>query len=89
MAYFEIPKELLNQWRNFHLRNIKIKNDWLNNNEGIINSDKYKNIFKHSLSSNLINLITEFKDKHIDENTNCATRKASELSIEFFNKQIK
>tara|TARA_Y100000590_G_C15746845_1_gene1022443 strand:- start:8087 stop:10120 length:2034 start_codon:yes stop_codon:yes gene_type:complete len=85
---FEIPKELLNEWRNFHSRNIKVKNDWLNNNESIINSDKYKNIFKHPFSSKLINLIEEFKDKHIDENTNCATRKASELSIEFFNKQI-
>ena len=26
--------------------------------------------------------------KHIEENTNCATRKASELSLELFNKKI-
>ena len=82
---FEIPKELLSQWRNFYLRNLKKKDEWLENNKNIFNSQSFKNIFNHNLDKNIIESIHKFKSKHIKENTSCATRKASELAIELFN----
>ena len=85
---FEIPKELLSQWRNFYLRNLKKKKEWLENNKNILSSQTYKNIFNHNLNKNIIDLIYKFKSKHIKENTSCATRKASELAIELFNDQL-
>ena len=82
---FEIPKELLSQWRNFYLRNLKKKDEWLENNKNIFNSQSFKNIFNHNLDKNIIESIHKFKSKHIKESTSCATRKASELAIELFN----
>ena len=85
---FEIPKELLSQWRNFYLRNLKKKEEWLENNKNTFSSQAFKNIFNHYLDKNIIDSIHKFKSKHIKENTSCATRKASELSIELFNDQL-
>ena len=85
---FEIPKNLLNQWRNFHLRNLKIKNEWYTKNKDTINSNSFKKLFNKSLDSKLIDTIYEFKLKHLEENTSCATRKASELVLELFSDQI-
>ena len=85
---FEIPKELLNQWRNFYFRNLKKKEAWLENNKNIFSSQTFKNIFNHNLNKNIVDSIHKFKSKHIEENTSCATRKASELTIELFNDQL-
>ena len=85
---FDIPKELLNQWRNFYLRNLKKKEEWLKYNKDTFNSRIFKNIFNHNLDKNIIDSIHKFKSNHIKENTSCATRKASELSIELFNDQL-
>ena len=85
---FEIPKELLSQWRNFYLRNLKKREEWLKNNKNTFDSQNFKNIFNHNLDKNIIDLIHKFKSKHIKENTSCATRKASELAIELFNDQL-
>ena len=85
---FEIPKELLSQWRNFYLRNLKKKEEWLENNKNIFSSQTFKNIFNHNLDNNIIDSIHKFKSKHTKENTSCATRKASELAIELLNDQL-
>ena len=85
---FEIPEDLLNQWRNFYTRNNAQKKLWLESNKELLNSSKYKNLFQKKLQEDTNNGVNEFKHKHIEENTNCATRKASELSLELFNKKI-
>jgi len=81
---FEIPENLLSEWRNFYLRNKNVKEKWILKNNEIINSERYKQIFDLKLSSQTINSINEFKLKHTKEKTSCATRKASELSLEIF-----
>ena len=81
---FEIPENLLNEWRDFYLRNKNIKDEWILKNKEIINSDSFKQIFDLNLNSKTINSINEFKSKHYEEKTSCATRKASELSLEIF-----
>ena len=82
---FEIPENLLSDWRNFYKRNIEIKKEWILKNKKIIESNKFKKIFDLKLNIETINSINNFKSKHIDENTSCATRKASELSLEILN----
>ena len=78
---FEIPNDLLEEWRNFYLRNIKSKNEWKKSNEKIFNSSDYKDYFFHNENENLVKDIEAFKYTHFKEKTICATRKASELSI--------
>ena len=85
---FEIPENLLNEWRNFYLRNKKFKDEWMLKNKEIINSDSFKQIFDLNLSLKTINSINNFKSKHFEEKTSCATRKASELSLEILNANI-
>ena len=85
---FEIPKELFNSWRGFSQRNLEIKNEWLSNNKINQNSD-FKNFFSNTISDEVINKIDEFKDKHTKEKTICATRKASELSLDILANEIK
>ena len=85
---FEIPKELLSHWRNFYLRNLKKKQEWHENNKNTLNSQAFKNIFNHNLDKKIFYSIQKFKSKHIEENTSCATRKASELAIELFNDKL-
>jgi len=85
---FEIPENLLNEWRNFYLRNKKFKDEWMLKNKEIINSDSFKKIFDLNLSLKTINSINNFKSKHFEEKTSCATRKASELSLEILNANI-
>ena len=78
---FEIPNDLLQTWRDFHLRNIKIRDNWNKTNSEILKSDDYNNFFLNNKNDNLIKDIIKFKNKHFEEKTNCATRKASELSL--------
>ena len=85
---FEIPEHLLNQRRNFHLRNQNYKQEWLLKNKKIINSYDYKKIFDLKLDPNLLNAIKDFKFKNIRDNSSYATRKASEMSLELINNHI-
>ena len=85
---FEIPNHLLDQWRKFYLRNIPEKQNWIQKNKDILESEKFKKIFIKKLDEDIINKIDHFKKEHIDNNTSCATRKASELCLEFFNEKI-
>ncbi len=78
---FEIPDFLLENWRQFHVRNIKIINNWQKINSEILNSNKFKKYFSSIEIENLKKDIIKFKNSHFDEMTNCATRKASELSL--------
>ncbi len=78
---FEIPENLLKQWRNFHVRNIKVRDDWNKLNSKLFESKDFNNYFRNKVNDDLNNAIVEFKNNHFEQKTVCATRKASELSL--------
>ncbi len=78
---FEIPLDLLESWRSFHLRNSKIKQKWDEKNISTINSENYKKYFLNLVDEKMTKNIEQFKDFHFKEKTICATRKASELTL--------
>ena len=81
---FEIPEEYLTLWRNFYKRNTDTYIKWESTSKEILNSNKYKNFFSKDSPINLNQEIKEFKLSHINKLTSCATRKASEMTLEFF-----
>ena len=85
---FEIPNDLLDGWRNFYKRNNDDIYDWKKVLKKISNTLDFKNYFSFTISSETKKLIKEFKSKHFKDKTNCATRKASEKSIEILSKNI-
>ena len=85
---FEIPDDILDLWRNFYKRNnIELK-DWNKEFDKIKNDSEYKKYFSFGLSSEITKIIKDFKNNHFDNKTNCATRKASENSLEIFTKHF-
>ncbi len=86
---FNIPKNLLNVWRNFYKRNSNIKSRWKKN---IKNSKKNKSFYEHinkKINYKKLNKkIIEFKKLNLKNPKQYATRKASELSIEILKKEI-
>ncbi len=79
---FEIPQDLLDIWRGFADKNKEIKKNWSNNNKNLSSSQDFENYFSNKLSSSIKIKIDEFRNKHFHEKTNCASRKASELSLD-------
>ena len=84
---FEIPDELLNKWRDFHSRNVKIKEEWDNVNKDTFKSKDFINFFSHN-NDLFKNEIIDFKNYHFEKKTTCATRKASESSLELLSSII-
>ena len=87
--HFEIPNNLLQSWRNFSKRNNLIKENWLHKNKQTLSSSDFKNYFSKNLDDSINEKIKKLKERHFNEKTNCATRKASELALELFNVEIK
>ena len=85
---FEIPNNLLQIWRNFHIRNIKTRDDWNKKNIEVFKSDDFNNYFSNNENKNLKNDIIKFKNEHFAEKTICATRKASELSLNLISSHL-
>ena len=85
---FEIPNNLLQIWRNFHIRNIKTRDDWNKKNIEFLKSDDFNNYFSNNENKNLKNDIIKFKNEHFVEKTVCATRKASELSLNLISSHL-
>ena len=85
---FEIPNNLLQIWRNFHIRNIKTRDDWNKKNIEFFKSDDFNNYFSNNENKNLKNDIIKFKNEHFAEKTICATRKASELSLNLISSHL-
>ena len=85
---FEIPNELLQKWRSFHTRNNEIKNNWEKINTQTFKSSEFKNYFLNIEDNNLKKDIIKFKKYHFEEKTNCATRKASELTLDLISKNF-
>ena len=79
---FEIPENLLEDWRSFYKRNIEVIESWHLNNSEIFKSDDFKKYFLNEHNDILSKDINNFKSKHLEENTVCATRKASELCLD-------
>ena len=86
---FEIPDDFLNSWRNFFKRNIDDINNWENNYKKISNNADFKDYFSFNVSFEAIKKIQEFKSNHFNKQTNCATRKASENSLELLTQYFK
>ena len=78
---FEIPSNLLEEWRNFHKRNTETKDNWSKSNSLVLRSKEFNNYFNNEENDNLKKAIIDFKNLHTKEVTACATRKASELSL--------
>ena len=85
---FEIPNNLLQIWRNFHIRNITTRNNWNKKNIEVFRSDDFNNYFSNNENKNLKNDIIKFKNEHFVEKTVCATRKASELSLNLISSHL-
>ena len=80
---FEIPKELLNEWRSFYKRNNKEINNWKLKFKKI-NKKNFNHFFYSKISKKDGETIKNLKQFHFKNKTNCATRKASEYSLEVF-----
>ena len=85
---FEVPEDILNIWRNFYQRNNTEIEKWKKEYEKIKNESGYKKYFHSSLDDETKKIINNFKTKHYDEKTTCATRKASEMSLEILTKEF-
>jgi len=78
---FEIPLELKNKWENFYKRNIELKNNWNHSNIDTFKSADFKKYFFNLEYKELNEQIINFKKRHFNEKTICATRKSSEMSL--------
>ena len=86
---FEIPDNLLKEWRSFSLRNEETKKLWESNFAKIKKDKKYEMYFNYKISSELLNQIEKLKQHHLNEKTNCATRKSSQIVLETITPSIK
>tara|TARA_B100000579_G_scaffold324452_1_gene274223 strand:+ start:100 stop:2076 length:1977 start_codon:yes stop_codon:yes gene_type:complete len=85
---FDIPINLLDEWRSFSRRNIDEKLNWENRNKEIFSSKKFQNFFLNKLDKNLIKNLKNFKNTQFEKKTKCATRKASEMVLEVLSESI-
>ena len=85
---FHIPEILLNTWRKFYIKNVQEKEQWNKLNLDIFKSNEYKNYFLEQNNSQLTQEIIKFKNNHFKEKTICATRKASELSLNIISNNL-
>ncbi len=86
---FELPNNLVETWRSFYKRTASQKSAWNKHNHQLTSSPKYKEFFSKLLATNVKEVIGKFKDNHFKNQTNCATRKASELSLEIITPLMK
>ena len=85
---FHIPANLLDKWTNFANRNKQTILDWNESNKSTLNSEEFKKMYNKNFDNELSNAILDFKKFHINEKTSCATRKASELSLDLLSNYI-
>ena len=85
---FEVPKNILNSWREIGKNGIKLEKKWsnsLNKKNKRIKKD-LENILKNDNLKNLDNLIKIEKEKYFKEKPNKATRQCSSEAIESISK---
>ncbi|PPR45763.1 MAG: Transketolase 1 [Alphaproteobacteria bacterium MarineAlpha5_Bin8] len=85
---FEIPNDILDIWRNFSKRNDKDIQEWKNEFNKIKDNSEYKKYFSSNLSPEVKESINVFKNNHLNKKTSCATRKASESSLDIFTQHL-
>ena len=85
---FHIPTNLLDKWSNFANRNKQTILDWNESNKSTLNSEEFKKMYNKNFDKELSDAILDFKKFHINEKTSCATRKASELSLDLLSNYI-
>ncbi len=85
---FHIPTNLLDTWSNFANRNKQTILDWNESNKSTLNSEEFKKMYNKNFDKELSDAILDFKKFHINEKTSCATRKASELSLDLLSNYI-
>ena len=85
---FHIPTNLLDEWGNFANRNKQTILNWNETNKSTLNSEEFKKMYNKNFDKELSNAILDFKKFHINKKTSCATRKASELSLDLLSNYI-
>ena len=85
---FDIPENLLLEWRSVADRNKETLLNWHKRNKSILHSLEFKKMYSMDFDSKLSKAILNFKKIHINDNTSCATRKASELSLELLSNYV-
>ncbi len=78
---FEIPNDLMNEWRSFYKRNDETKKSWLVKNNELINNDSFKESFYQKIDSQIPNKLSDLKYEHFVQKTICASRKSSEITL--------
>jgi len=80
---FEIPKDILDEWRNIGKKGTNLENNW---NKVLSKNSKVKNSLEAMLSNrnlnNLDKLISAEKNKYFNEKPAKATRECSSMTIE-------
>ena len=75
---FEIPLEILNNWRQTQNRNLIKYNTWVQNAS---NEPEFRDFISNKLPQKWDEALNELKEKSILEKTKVATRKASEMCL--------
>ena len=68
---FDIPDNLLSEWRSVADRNNEIIVKWHEKNKSSLNSSEFKKIYSKDFDSKISDAILDFKKMHIKEKTNC------------------
>lgn len=87
---FEIPEEILQQYRTSHHRNLSNYHQWLEDYKNLPNDIKQKieDLFNKKFPSDFNNKIEEFKKTIVAKKTNEASRKSSQNILEFLTENL-
>ncbi len=76
---FELPNEILSDWRNTQVRNQSLYNQWVENASK--SSQEFRDVIANKLPHGWDNELNLLKETAIAEKTKVATRKASEMCL--------
>ena len=87
-AEFEIPDDVLQSWRQSGARSLDIYNDWQARFDKSTKSTEVKRILDKKLPEGFEEKLAEFKNSINDAKSKEATRKSSQISLEFLTSQL-
>ena len=85
-APFELPNEILSDWRNTQVRNQSLYNQWVENASK--SSQEFRDVIANKLPHGWDNELNLLKETAIAEKTKVATRKASEMCLKAIVKNV-
>ena len=87
---FEIPAELLNEWRKSASRCLRAYQSWQDNFLKLDEAGKTRlnEIINKKLPNDFAEKFAEFEKKIIDQKANLATRKSSQITLEFLTENL-